>query len=421
MVLLFYKSSCFHAVNVPIAVTICLTPTVNASIIKVLLRSGMIAFGGALGFATMLNGTLAQNAYFVFFIVMLVNGFFCSFSSMGTTARYSLFLVIYTYFSVVVCQYSGKCCKAGDVWEFAGRTLSTIIGASYALLFSWLVFPSYSSETIFSQEKALLASNMDTIKTAADDGPEILRGKQNPQEESRIDKLDASIPGDSEDVALVSLYRNVSESTSSSFQTRLALVKAILTEKGLNSLENWKFFFFNVTLISLPVACKLVFVRVSGMGIQINVYLHALKSSVFKSSQGLFQDLFFSKMMDQTRHLFDLTKELSLLIADNISQSTGENDLAQTRMLAILDLVSSIRLNLFETFASITDELESTPVSLGDLKCLSFYLYLLAALDQVHRLARDLCTDDRMRVRDNYMTFVFGLARKDELWKEFVE
>jgi hypothetical protein len=90
-------------------------------------------------------------------------------------------------------------------------------------------------------------------------------------------------------------------------------------------------------------------------------------------------------------------------------------------MLATLKLVSSIRLSLSETFVSIIDELESTPVSLGDLKCLSFYLYLLAALDQVHRLARDLCTDSRMRVRDSYMTFVVGMARKDEYWKELIE
>ena len=407
--------------NVPIAVTICLTPTVNASIIKVFLRSSMIAFGGALGFATMLDGTLAQNGYFVFFIVMLVNGFFCSFSSLGNTARYSLFLVVYTFFSVVLCQYTGKCCKAGDVWEFAGRTLSTIIGASYVLLFNWLVFPSYSSEKIFWQENVLLASNMDTIKSAVDNGPDILRQRQATQEHRGLNKSDTGSPHDSDEVALVSLYKLLSESTSSSFQTRLEIIKAILTEKSTNSLENWRFFFFDITLIPLPLACKLVFVRVSSMGIQINVCFHALKSSLYKKNQFFFQDVFFSNMMDQTRQLYDSTKELSLLIADNISQSTHENDLARTRILATLKLISSLRVSLLETFISITHELESAPVSLGDLKCLSFYLYLLAALDQVHRLARDLCTDDRMRVRDSYMTFVVGMARKDEYWKEFVE
>jgi uncharacterized paraquat-inducible protein A len=241
------------------------------------------------------------------------------------------------------------------------------------------------------------------------------------QQHRGLDKSDTGSPPGSDEVALVSLYKLLSESTSSSFQTRLEIVKAILTEKITNSLENWRFFFFDVTLIPLPLACKLVFVRVSSMGIQINVCLHELKSSLYKNNQVVFQDLFFSNMMDQTRKLYDSTKELSLLIADNISQSTRENDLAQTKMLATLKLVSSIRLSLSETFVSIIDELESTPVSLGDLKCLSFYLYLLAALDQVHRLARDLCTDSRMRVRDSYMTFVVGMARKDEYWKELIE
>ena len=65
----------------------------------------MIAVGGALGYATMLNGTLASNAYFVFFIVVAVNGFFGFFSIYGMDFRYSLFLMVYTFNGVVACQY----------------------------------------------------------------------------------------------------------------------------------------------------------------------------------------------------------------------------------------------------------------------------------------------------------------------------
>ena len=48
--------------------------------VKALLRTTMIAVGGVLGYVTMLNGTLAQNAYFIFFMALLVNGFFGLFS-----------------------------------------------------------------------------------------------------------------------------------------------------------------------------------------------------------------------------------------------------------------------------------------------------------------------------------------------------
>jgi len=53
----------------------------------------------------MLNGTLASNAYFVFFIVVAVNGFFGLFSVYGMDFRYSLFLMVYTFNGVVACQY----------------------------------------------------------------------------------------------------------------------------------------------------------------------------------------------------------------------------------------------------------------------------------------------------------------------------
>lgn len=401
----------------PLAVIICLTPTVNASIIKVFLRSAMIALGGALGFATMLNGVLAQNPYFVFFVAISVNGFFCIFSSIGSTARYSLFLVLYTYFSVVACQYSGQCCKAGDVWDFAGRTITTIIGACLALVSDWLVFPVYSSQIIFSQEEELFASNIDTIASAVEDGPNILTDKllAAAHNTSKSEMNDTN----SADVALVSLYKLVSERTSSSFQTRLSLVKDILMERSSNSLENWRFFFFNVTLLPLPFACKLVFVRVTSMGIQISVCLHALKSSVYNRNQGLFQQLFFSKMMVDTKQLFDCTKELSIMIGNNLLQSSRENDQTQTKMLSTLNLIFSIRSRLLENFNSITDALESMPVGQGDLKCLAYYQYLLASLDQVHRLAQDLCMDERTKIRDTYLTFLIGIARKDEFWKEF--
>lgn len=48
--------------------------------VKALLRTTMIAVGGVLGYVTMLNGTLAQNAYFIFFMALLFNGFFGVFS-----------------------------------------------------------------------------------------------------------------------------------------------------------------------------------------------------------------------------------------------------------------------------------------------------------------------------------------------------
>lgn len=156
---------------------------------------------------------------------------------MGYYARYSLFLVVYTYFSVVMCQYLGKCCIAGDVWEFAGRTISTIIGAAFALLFNWLVMPVYSSQVIFNEEMNLFRENVTTVHDSLEEGPSILSHKKpkNPQN-GTPEVLD-------EEDALLVLYKTISEKTVSSFKTRLSICSKILDEKRINSLDDWRFLF----------------------------------------------------------------------------------------------------------------------------------------------------------------------------------
>lgn len=59
--------------------------------VKAFLRTAMIAVGGVLGYLTMLNATLAQNAYFIFFMALLFNGFFGLFSIyVGYCSRWSI-------------------------------------------------------------------------------------------------------------------------------------------------------------------------------------------------------------------------------------------------------------------------------------------------------------------------------------------
>lgn len=95
------------------AAVICLQKQVEISVVKAILRTSVIAFGGVLGYVTMLNGTLAQNPYYILFMGVLVNGFFGIFSIYGMDFRYSLFLAVYTWNGVVMCQYTGVCCQSG--------------------------------------------------------------------------------------------------------------------------------------------------------------------------------------------------------------------------------------------------------------------------------------------------------------------
>lgn len=391
--------------NAPLAAAICLNLTINTSIIKVFLRSTLIALGGVLGFLTMLNGNLAQNGYFVFFIVLLVTAFFNLLSSIDAAARYTVFLITYTFFSVVTCQYTGKCCQAGDVWEFAGRTISTIVGAAFALLLNWLVMPLYSSHLIFSKEKDLLEVNMKSVSDCLEQGPAMLHQPKGYLVEKAKDESDQ--------VAIASFYDFISQKTSTLFKTRLSIVNDIILEKAENSLDNWRLVFLYITLIPLPLACKLAFIRIGRMGIHINVCLHALKSSIYPNDDGTLRETLFSKLMKDTFNLFHATEDISgMIVASLLESSEDENKKLEISIRSSLDLIQDIRLGLAIQFESAINSIGSRDViSRRDLKCLVYFQYIYASLDEIHSLAYLLINDQRMKTRDNYFAFVVALNR----------
>lgn len=400
--------------NAPIAVAICLNPTINVSIIKIFLRTTMIAFGGVLGFVTMLNGNLAQNPYFIFWINVLVNAFFSLFSSIDSYARYSIFLVVYTYFSVVVCQYTGQCCAAGDVWEFAGRTISTIAGAAFALAFNWLVMPVYSSQIIFDKEVKFLDENIRTVYDSLERAPGILSQKKMGNKSTETMLTDVHEPEDVHEVALVEIYKAISEKTTSSFKTRLSIASDIMAEKRTNSLENWRFFVFDITLIPLPLACKLAFIRIVRMGLHINVCMHALKSSIYPYDTGMLNQLLLPTMVEETTELFQATRDMYLAIAQCLTQtSPNENSKIEIKISSVLDLVIDIQARILKQFESTVRSTGKGNAGARDLKCLVFFQYLYASLHEVHQLGLMLCKNDRMKLRDGYNSFIIAISRKD--------
>ena len=391
--------------NAPLAAAICLNLSINTSIIKVFLRSSMIAFGGVLGFLTMLNGNLAQNGYFVFFIVLVVAAFFNLMSSIDAAARYTVYLITYTYFAVVTCQYTGKCCQAGDVWEFAGRTISTLVGAAFALLFNWLVMPLYSSHLVFIKEKDLLEINMRSVSDCLEQGPTMLHQQKS--------YFVGNAKDESDEFDIASFYGFISQKTSNLFKTRLSIVNDIILEKAENSLDNWRLVFIYITLIPLPLACKLAFIRIARMGIHINVCLHALKSSIYPNDDGTLRETLFSKLMKDTFNLFHATEDISgMIVASLLESSVEENKKLEIRIRSSLDLVKNIRSALTIQFESAINSIDSRSViSRRDLKCLVYFQYIYASLDEIHCLAYLLINDQRMKTRDDYLTFVVALNR----------
>lgn len=145
-----------------ITTVICLQQQVEASVFRAVLRTTMTVLGGVLGYCTMLNGTLANNPYFVGSITCAFNAF-CGFFSPIKVLRYSLFVTAFTFNAVVACQYFGCCGLPGDPKIFGGKVLSTMFGSLYAIIMSWCFMPYYTSVVMFGEEAAALRAGMELI------------------------------------------------------------------------------------------------------------------------------------------------------------------------------------------------------------------------------------------------------------------
>lgn len=146
-----------------ITAAICLQMQVESSAGKAVLRTTMTFSGGLLGYLTMLNGSLAQNPYFITCIACLVNGFFGLLSPMKEL-RYSLFLTVFTFNAVVICQYYGCCNLAGEAINFGGKVVSTMLGSIFAILVSWCILPYYTSQKMLELESSAMENGVSIVR-----------------------------------------------------------------------------------------------------------------------------------------------------------------------------------------------------------------------------------------------------------------
>eukprot|EP00889_Picochlorum_renovo_P007498 jgi/Picre1/34528/NNA_001996.t1 len=145
-----------------ITAAICIQMEVESSALKAVLRSTMTFLGGLFGYLTMLNGSLAQNPYFITSIACAFNAV-CGFLSPIKELRYSLFLASFTFNAVVICQYFGCCNLAGEAVNFGGKVVSTMLGSLYAMLVSWCV-PYYTSDAMLMRESSSMDQALELIK-----------------------------------------------------------------------------------------------------------------------------------------------------------------------------------------------------------------------------------------------------------------
>lgn len=169
-----------------ITAAICIQFQVEAAAFRAVLRTTMTAVGGTLGWFTMMNGRLANDAVFIGGITALFNGF-CALASPIKEFRYSLFLTTFTFNAVVVCQYFGCCDVAGETNIYGGKVLSTLLGSVYSILVSWCILPYYTSTRMLDIEHEVLKDGLSLLRQLHEQNEqEVLQGKDevNPQCES---------------------------------------------------------------------------------------------------------------------------------------------------------------------------------------------------------------------------------------------
>ena len=177
---------------------ICIQFQVEAAAFRAVLRTTMTAIGGTLGWFTMMNGSLAQNPYFISGMITMFNGV-CGLVSPIKEFRYSLFLTAFTFNAVVVCQYYGCCNLAGETNIYGGKVLSTLLGSIYSILLSWCVLPYYTSTKMLYLENQALGDGLsmvvkfdsvDQMRARKDSKPANYEENTLPTVEDIVEKID---------------------------------------------------------------------------------------------------------------------------------------------------------------------------------------------------------------------------------------
>jgi hypothetical protein len=391
------------------ATVICLQKQVEMSVVKAFLRCSMIAFGGVLGYVTMLNGYLASNPYFIFFMGVLMNGFFGLFSIYGMDFRYSLFLTVYTWNGVVLCQYTGVCCQAGTVLEFGGKTVSTCLGAVWALIFTILIKPLYTSEVIFSIEKDYLMGVLGYFEKSFHSGATLQRkntiGSDDDPDGEKGTIFEKKLVYS---VRHADRLNEVRGAVNAITKLRIDSLKAFGKEMTLNSLDKREVVFWKVTILPLPQSLNLIRSRLVPFGGFVSASSKSSYSYLLGQSASEPTTFFLEHMLEPTDSVIAAAKSLASSIAASFDNHSSAEliELRDSISQGMAELQKA-RDNVRHVFCTNVQQklLEMSTCSSGDLKCLVWYQFLMAASRELQSLAAIMCKDDRCLERDTYTSF----------------
>ena len=337
----------------------------------------------------MLNGTLAQNPYYIFFMAVLVNGFFGIFSPISFDFRYSLFLVLYTWAGVATCQYTGTCCAAGSVDIYLGKFVSTALGAVYAFVISNVVFPVFSSQIAFECEASLLSTYMSAMQECYDKGSAILGTTETSKGELLHPKYQyIGLKAKAEH------HRSMVKYITIAVGKRLSVISRIYTEVETKAFDRHFMFFIRLTLIPLPKSLELILHRLTRIGAYVNVSIKTLKCSFLRSPGSSTTELFLGGMLEKADACLVTADSVHKRIVTILIRKKIHDDDVQA-LCQELDILVSARKDLQDQYTQIGPTIEgSENWNYGDMRCLIWFGTLMRAIKELESLGFALTVKD---------------------------
>lgn len=375
-----------------LAVAICSQDTVDSSVYKSILRISLVALGGGLALAAASNDALTANPWYIFWIAMMVHFLASLPAYISFDFRYSLFLFSYTFIGIFVCSY--RTTFSDSLQIYAGKSVSTALGALFAALVSDVVWPSFVSQKVAEFEAALLGAYMKVLTKCFDQGRRWTASKVEGFPGELWDARYPRLGYKSDDHA--ELNRDLLAATSS----RLGIIHGLFAEIRTKSLDKHFMFFLEITLLPLPPSLKLIFADIGSIGMFTNMSTRVLRSSFLRGSTGSYS-IEISRLFDQTDSLLAAVQDVGQAVRVILVRTTVEQD--------DLDNLQSKILVLQSERAALASRAQRLVLrgNLGkaDIRTAAWYTMLLRGCKEVARLAKRLSERADYQSKRSHWTF----------------
>ncbi len=298
------------------------------------------------------------------------------------------------------------------VLGFGGKAVSTCFGALWALIFSIMIKPLYTSEVVFSLEKDFLLGVMGFVENSLHKGGGLLSSFDDGDDQNVKTKDPCSgglfekkiIRAQQHPQQLEELRSEVNGIT----RLRISAYQAYGKQITTNSLDKREVLFIKLNLIPLPTSIHLIMSHLSPIGAWTSGSLKMLYNYNLGERGGAVSKYFLQNILEPTDSVMVASKALVKWISRFLERrSNAKVEEIRKDILEDASSLLSSRKRLQHTFVnSIQPEiLNMKECSIGDIKCLTWYVLLMSTITELERMGTKIAKDDRYLERDDYTSF----------------